>query len=99
MHIQTGRFETQHASKYLQQLCKHFAHKVEVEYTSTAGQAALPSGPATLEANEQSLIVRLTAQDDVGMGKARAIIDVHLKKFAFREAFEEMAWGPMEKAV
>lgn len=99
MHIQTGRFETPHASKYLQQLCKHFAHKVEVEYTPTAGRAALPPGPAMLEANEQRLTVRLTAKDDVGMGKARAIIDLHLKKFAFREAFEEMAWGPMEEAV
>ena len=28
---QTGTFTTDHASKYLQQLCKHFAHKIEVE--------------------------------------------------------------------
>jgi Uncharacterized protein conserved in bacteria len=95
MHIQIGRFETPHASRYLQQLCKHFAHKVEVDYTSTEGRAALPPGPARLEANEAGLTVRLSAKDDAGMGHARAIIDLHLKKFAFRENFEEMVWEPM----
>lgn len=99
MHIQIGRFETPHASKYLQQLCKHFAHKVEVAYTPTEGRAALPPGPATLEATETGLTVRLSAKDDAGMGHARAIIDLHLKKFAFREDFEEMAWEPIVAAA
>ena len=34
-----GTFTTPNASKYLQQLCKHFAHKVDVEYDETRGKA------------------------------------------------------------
>lgn len=44
----TGVFATAQASKYLQQLCKHFAHKVEVTYGAQSGSAALPPGPASL---------------------------------------------------
>ena len=43
---QTGTFQTPQASKYLQQLCRHFAHKVAVEYDASQGRAALPPGPA-----------------------------------------------------
>ena len=31
------RFETPNASKYLQQLCKHFGHRVEETHTETEG--------------------------------------------------------------
>lgn len=40
--ISTARLETANASKYLQQLCKHFAHKVEVRFDETEGHCALP---------------------------------------------------------
>lgn len=35
---QTGTFMTPNASKYLQQLCKHFAHKVAVVFDETEGR-------------------------------------------------------------
>ncbi|WP_371156441.1 DUF2218 domain-containing protein [Jannaschia sp. 2305UL9-9] len=87
-----GRFETANASRYLQQLCKHFAHKVEVRHDETSGEAALPTGPATLRAEPGALIVTVTADDADGLARARHIVDDHLKRFAFREAFETMSW-------
>lgn len=39
----TTRCETPNAGKYLQQLCKHFAHKVEVDYGDGHGSAASPA--------------------------------------------------------
>jgi len=88
----TGRFETVQASKYLQQLCKHFAHKVEATYDETQGRAALPPGPATLHADRDSLSVTVTGPDQEGLEVARKIIDSHLARFAFREGFERMDW-------
>ena len=93
-----GEFKTTHASKYLQQLCKHFAHKVAVDYDTEFGKAALPPGPATMQATEAALTVTVTAQDSEGLAQAQHIIDSHMVRFAHREKFETMAWSP-EKAV
>lgn len=92
MHTSTGRFQTPNASKFLQQLCKHFAHKVEVSHTEDAGEAALPSGPATLRAEPDALEVTVTGADADGLAAAKEVIDSHLVRFAFREGFTEMAW-------
>lgn len=88
-----ARFETPNGSKYLQQLCKHFAHKVDVEFDETDARAALPPGPATLKADATGLSVTVTAKDDASMGRARFIIDDHLKRFAFREDFAGLDWN------
>ncbi|MDK3075347.1 DUF2218 domain-containing protein [Sedimentitalea sp. JM2-8] len=92
--IETGRFETPNGSKYLQQLCKHFAHKVAVEYDPENGAVALPPGPARLTATGDALSVEITAEDDAGLARARHIIDDHLRRFAFREEFAGMNWVP-----
>ncbi|QHQ35142.1 DUF2218 domain-containing protein [Algicella marina] len=87
-----GTFPTANAGKYIQQLCKHFAHKVEVTWDETSGTAALPSGPATLTATETELMVEITAADAEGLQRARYVIDSHMERFAFREAFKTMDW-------
>ncbi len=89
-----GLFTTPNASKYLQQLCKHFEHKVSVEYDDATGTAALPAGPAKLAADENGLRVEINAETDENMIRARFVIDDHLKRFAFREGFTGMEWQP-----
>lgn len=88
-----GQFPTEHASRYLQQLCKHFAHKVEVQFDETSGTARFPFGPATLTATEDELIVDLTADTEEGLERGRCAIDRHLETFAFREGFTTMNWS------
>ena len=89
---QTGTFQTPQASKYLQQLCRHFAHKVAVEYDASQGRAALPPGPAVLSATAELLRVEISAETEADLARARFIIDDHLKRFAFREGCEGMSW-------
>lgn len=91
--VSTGRFETSNASKYLQQLCKHFSHKLEVSYDETTGEIALPTGGCRLHADPDALRVHLDAADAVAMQRARGIIDSHLARFAFREDFSAMKWS------
>ncbi len=93
MITSTARFATKHGSKYISQLCKHFAHKVEVEYDDTHGRAALPSGPAELVADAEGLNVRVTAPDLKGIIGARFVIDSHLVTFAYREDFSGFQWN------
>lgn len=89
----SATFATENGSKYLKQLCKHFAHKIEVEYDDEKGRAALPPGPAELIADAKGLSVSITAEDEQGLLRAKFIIDDHLKRFAFREGFEGLDWA------
>jgi hypothetical protein len=89
---QTGRYETENASKYLKQLCKHFAHKVEVDYDDTRGKAQLPSGPCVLQATDTCLRIEISGPDEAGLERARGVVDSHLERFAFREGFKTMTW-------
>ena len=92
-----GRFETPNASRYLQQLCKHFSHKTEVRFDTHSGQATLPGGPATLTATDAELIVMLKADTTEGLDRSRRVIDSHLERFAFREAFKTMDWSQFKE--
>ncbi len=87
------RLETPNGSKYLQQLCKHFGHKVEVEYDEKTGRAALPPGPAVLEADAAGLTITVEAEDIKGLTQARYIIEDHLIRFAWKEKLMVLIWA------
>ncbi|OWU72265.1 2,4-dihydroxyhept-2-ene-1,7-dioic acid aldolase [Marinibacterium profundimaris] len=88
----TGTFATPNASKYLQQLCKHFGHKVEARCDETSGEVALGTGPAVMAAEPELLTIVVHAPDADGLAVARDVIDRHLERFAFREEFANMDW-------
>lgn len=86
--------KTEHGSKYLQQLCKHFGHKgtLQIDFTPMEGKIVFPFGPANMKADETSLWIEVSAADDEGIVRAKDVIDRHLVRFAFREEFENMPW-------
>ncbi|WP_425100084.1 DUF2218 domain-containing protein [Tropicibacter sp. S64] len=92
MTTETGTFATPNASKYLQQLCKHFAHKTEVDFTETEGAISFGLGTARLSATDGLLTCHFELTNAEDATKAHHIIDKHLARFAFREAFTAMDW-------
>lgn len=96
MYETKGVFATAQASRYLQQLCKHFAHKVEVSYDASSGRVRFPFGLAVLAADESGLAVTIHAEEKSALDRGRRVIDSHLERFAFREAFSEMDWEPAQ---
>lgn len=89
----TGRFETEHGRKYLAQLCKHFAHKIDVTHTETHGECRFAWGTALLDADELGLAVRLDVADERDLPDAKSVIENHLARFAFREADRAIQWS------
>ncbi|MDH2326777.1 DUF2218 domain-containing protein [Cereibacter sp. SYSU M97828] len=81
MTISTATVPTTKSSAYLQQLCKHFGHKIPVEFTPDRGRITFEMGVAELEAAEDALILRVTGDLD----RMEAVIASHLERFAFRE--------------
>ena len=93
MLTSTSRFETAHASRYLQALCKHFAHKVPVAFDTATGQASLPPGPARFRADESGLDIEVTGADGDALARAKFIVEDHLLRFAFREKPGALTWS------
>lgn len=85
MPISTTTIPTNRASVYLQQLCKHFGHKVPAEFDANAGRIELPFGECRLAADDAALtmIVEGTQED---LPRLERVIGDHLTRFAFREA-------------
>ncbi|MEO0945770.1 MAG: DUF2218 domain-containing protein [Pseudomonadota bacterium] len=84
MPVRVARIETEHASRYLQQLCKHFGHKVPVEFTAEKGHVTLPFGTCamTADAHVLQLTVDGKSQD---LQRLEQFVGQHLARFAFRE--------------
>ncbi len=84
-----GSATTENASKYLQQLCKHWSHKGQVEFDANTGTVFFDSGNAVeLKATPVALEVRASAQPRDDLDSWKTVISDHLKRFAFREEFE-----------
>lgn len=92
MLVSQAHYPTQNASKYLQQLCKHFAHKVTVSNDDAQGTVMLEPGPANMIADANGLTIRVTAEDAKGIIGARFAFDIHLVTFAHREDFTGLSW-------
>ncbi|MFV0360369.1 DUF2218 domain-containing protein [Tropicimonas sp.] len=92
MYSLTGTFTTAHGSRYLQQLCKHFAHKIDVSFEPEWGCLQFPFGRVELRADQSHLFVSCDTGDRDAADRCRAVVDSHLERFAFREAFTTMDW-------
>lgn len=76
---------TEKASRYLQQLCKHFAHKLPVTFDEHAGSISFPIGECALAADDGALIITATSPGEAELEQLKDVIVRHLARFAFRE--------------
>ena len=88
----TAELRTVHASKYLMQLCKHFAHRIDVVYTDTHGECRFVCGTAILDADDDQLRIATMADDDGQLAQTQDVIESHLIRFAFREGLSSLDW-------
>jgi hypothetical protein len=80
--------KTLKASIYLQQIGKHFSHKLEVDFDSQAGRIEFPFGIAELNAEELGLNMIAKAETAESLDKMKHVLASHLERFAFREKLE-----------
>ena len=93
---------TAHASRYLQQLCKHWSHNLAVSFDETQGSVTFPRnargadwpGDATLKLDAQAdlLECRLEASSGGQLAALKGAVARHLDRFAFREAPLAFDW-------
>jgi hypothetical protein len=89
----TAIVKTEHASRYLQQLCKHWSHKMVTEFDAKKGRIDFASGAQVfMNAAPEELTVRIETPDDEGLPRLETVVEDHIKRFAFREELE-FAWN------
>jgi hypothetical protein len=98
----TARTPTASASRYLQQLCKHWSHNLAVEYDAAQGRVTFPrdargaswAGDAvvTFTAEPEALVTRIEASEPGQLDGLKGAVARHVDRFAFREAPLPFAW-------
>jgi hypothetical protein len=93
---------TDQASRYLQQLCKHWQHNLQVEFTPENGTVVFPRdarganhpGDAVVAFNvaETGLDVRIDATSEAQLDGLKDAVARHLDRFAFREGPLRFDW-------
>ena len=96
MTTATARVPTANGAKYLQQLCKHWSHKLEVELSDSKGVVRFPSAVATMEASPDALLVIIETADGETLERMKGVVASHLDRFAFREAPLPFHWSARE---
>ena len=89
---------TPRASRYLQQLCKHWSHRFSVTFDHTRGEIDFGNLQSVeLSAAEASLVVTARDSDEAGLAELEQVVADHLARFAFRETLE-FRWVPVTEA-
>jgi hypothetical protein len=92
MSIATAIVPTANAGKYMQQLCKHWNHKLEVDLSEQRGVVKFPSAVATFDARADALQVTIKGEEGEAVERMKAVVASHLDRFAFREAPLQFDW-------
>lgn len=92
MQEATTRFTTENGQKYLVQLCKHFAHKIEVDQTDDRGELRFSCGTGYLQAQPDGLDIRVRSPDEANLSETKSVVEDHLLRFAFREKTGPLHW-------
>jgi uncharacterized protein len=93
MRVSKAQVSTASASRYLQQLCKHWSHKFAVEFTPAKGIIPFAADRrCLLEAAPGHLALRIEAADEASLERLEGVVAEHLKRFAFREELGAITW-------
>jgi len=92
MKRSTAIFKTEKGARYMGQLCKHFAHKIDAKFEGDMGYAKFDFGTANMQADTEGLLMSVEANDDETLARTKGVIESHLIKFAFREELEALDW-------
>ncbi|MBS0482075.1 MAG: DUF2218 domain-containing protein [Proteobacteria bacterium] len=98
----TAQVPTASASRYLQQLSKHWAHNLAVEFDAHHGTVVFPKdargadwpgdGLFTMDASPDTLTCRIDASAPGQRDGLKGAVERHLNRFAFREGELAFDW-------
>ena len=91
----TGFAACEKPERYIQQLVKHWSHKMATSYDEGDGMGAFPFSEhdnAVMQARAGGIAITLTTAGQERNVHMRGVIEQHLDRFAFREAPLSYEW-------
>ncbi len=92
MATSQARVATDRPERYLNQLCKHFSHKLPVELGEGAGKLTFSSGVCDLRAEPGVLVLDVTAPDEPSLANTEDVVARHLVRFGERDELS-VSWS------
>jgi len=83
-----ARVTTAQPTRYLEQICKHFEHKIPVTRSEGGASITFSSGLCQLATEANTLILQASADDASALESLEDVVARHLKRFAFREGLD-----------
>ena len=93
MPIVSAKVPTANAAKYMQQLCKHWSHRLQVDLSDEKGVVKFPDAVVVFEARPDDLLATIDAQEKETVERMKGVVASHLDRFAFREAPLKFDWS------
>jgi len=82
---------TQHGQVYMKKLCRHWAHRCDVEVTDTSALIQLPFGPCQIDVDDESMKIEAQVSKQWPVAKVEKFIASHLIRMANRDE-PEVNW-------
>jgi hypothetical protein len=83
---------TTNGGKYVQQLGKHWAHKLEVSFDGDRATIRFPDAVASFEPSAEAIALSISGEDPATVERLKGVVATHLDRFAFREAPLSFDW-------
>jgi uncharacterized protein len=78
MPIAKASIPTVNGAKYMQQLCKHWSHKLEVDLSEQRGVVKFPAAVATFEPGADALQVTIEGEEGEAVERMKGVVASHL---------------------
>ena len=80
--------ETASGQRLINRLCKHWAHKLEVEYTEQDAKIVFASGTCLMHAEPERLLVSIETLEEEHLDQLEGVVESHLVRMAKDEPLE-----------
>lgn len=88
MPISRAEIVTVNGAKLINRLCKHWAHKLEVEHDAERGKVQFAEGTCLMHALEDKLVISIEALDETVLDRLEGVVASHLERMASKETLD-----------
>lgn len=86
MPLSRAEIATPSGERLINRLCKHWAHKFEVERSAQEAKITFASGTCLMRAEEDSLAVAIETLEEERLDELEGVVERHLMRMAGDEA-------------